>query len=162
LEIDISCARNHPGTEGAMIRFRATQIVQALALAGLLAGCQHSSAGKATEIGTPGMVATEETLDRQNVTRVEELLEGRFAGVRVFRHPGGIRVEIRGATSITGNNQPLYILDGMPLDVGSNGALLGINPNDIARIEVLKDIGSTAFYGVRGANGVVLITSKRE
>ena len=91
--------------------------------------------------------------------RVEELFVGRFPGVRVVAAPGGIQVRIRGQSSINGPNTPLYILDGMPYEA-SNG-LLSINPHDVAKIEVLKDIGQTAFYGVRGANGVVVITTKR-
>ena len=91
--------------------------------------------------------------------RLEELFVGRFPGVRVVAAPGGISVRIRGQSSIHGNNAPLYILDGMPYDA-PNG-LISINPQDVAKIEILKDIGSTAYYGVRGANGVVLITTKR-
>jgi TonB-dependent SusC/RagA subfamily outer membrane receptor len=92
---------------------------------------------------------------------VEELFEGRFPGVRVTAVPGqGIAVRIRGATSVNGSNEPLYVVDGFPLATSSDG-LLALNPSDIARIEVLKDPGSTAEYGMRGANGVVLITTKR-
>jgi TonB-dependent SusC/RagA subfamily outer membrane receptor len=94
-------------------------------------------------------------------TRVEELFVGRFPGVRVFYTPGqGISVRVRGSTSVMGSNEPLYILDGFPIEPGSGG-LITINPSDIAKIEILKDAGSTAAYGVRGANGVVVITSKR-
>jgi TonB-dependent SusC/RagA subfamily outer membrane receptor len=101
-------------------------------------------------------------LDQQRpVAQAEELLEGRFAGVRVQRVPGGIVVRIRGATSVMGSEEPLYVVDGMEMAPGPGGALMGINPADIARIEVLKDIGSTSAYGVRGANGVVLITTRR-
>ncbi|HEX2202612.1 MAG TPA: TonB-dependent receptor plug domain-containing protein [Longimicrobium sp.] len=96
------------------------------------------------------------------VRSAEEMLEGRFAGVRVVRVPGGIAVRIRGATSVEGSNDPLYVVDGMPIEPGPGGALTGINPADITRIEVLKDIGSTSLYGVRGANGVVLISTRRQ
>jgi len=96
-----------------------------------------------------------------SVTSVEELFAGRFPGVRVLYTPGqGIAVRVRGATSITGSNDPLYVVDGFPMDAGPGG-LLAINPYDIARIEILKDAGSIAEYGVRGANGVVLIKTKR-
>jgi TonB-dependent starch-binding outer membrane protein SusC len=95
------------------------------------------------------------------VTRVEELFAGRFPGVRVLYTPGqGIAVRVRGATSITGSNDPLYVVDGFPMEPGPGG-LLSINPYDIAGIEVLKDAGSIAEYGMRGANGVVLIKTKR-
>ena len=69
-------------------------------------------------------------------------------------------VRIRGGSSIQGNNEPLYIIDGIPIEPGPNGSLTGINPNDIASIEVLKDAASTTLYGVRGANGVIIIKTK--
>jgi TonB-dependent SusC/RagA subfamily outer membrane receptor len=95
------------------------------------------------------------------IGRVEELLVGRFPGVQVLTVRGqGIAVRIRGSSSIYGNQEPLYVLDGVPM-AQSPGGLLNINPADVARIEVLKDIGSISMYGIRGANGVVLITTKR-
>jgi TonB-dependent SusC/RagA subfamily outer membrane receptor len=95
------------------------------------------------------------------VTSVEELFAGRFPGVRVLYTPGqGIAVRVRGSTSINGTNEPLYVVDGFPMEAGPGG-LLAINPYDIAGIEVLKDAGSIAEYGMRGANGVVLIKTKR-
>jgi TonB-dependent SusC/RagA subfamily outer membrane receptor len=91
---------------------------------------------------------------------MEELFVGRFPGVEVFRAPGGgISIRIRGQNTVTGSNEPLYIIDGTRVQSG-NGGLLFLDPQEIARIEVLKDIGSTAFWGARGANGVILITTK--
>jgi TonB-dependent SusC/RagA subfamily outer membrane receptor len=91
--------------------------------------------------------------------RAEELL-ARFPGVEVRQAPGGgVSVRIRGSSSL-GNAEPLYVIDGMVVDQLGSG-LLGINPTEIARIEVLKDAAATAFYGMRGSNGVVVITSKR-
>jgi TonB-dependent SusC/RagA subfamily outer membrane receptor len=104
---------------------------------------------------------TAEDWKGQTASSAEELMTGRFAGVQVYRVGGGIAVRIRGATSLNGSTEPLYVVDGMTIDPGPGGALQGINPNDIERIEVLKDIGSTAQYGVRGANGVIVITTKR-
>ena len=102
-------------------------------------------------------------LENTKVAQPEELLAGRFAGVRVMRlSDGNIAVRIRGGTSVVGSNEPLYVLDGMPIEPGPAGSLAGINPNDIVKIEVLKDIGATALYGVRGANGVVLITTRHD
>lgn len=95
------------------------------------------------------------------VVRAEELLVGRFPGVEVLPIPGGgVSVRIRGTTSVSLSTEPLYVIDGMPINAEPGGALKWLAPQDIARIEVLKDIGSTAFYGVRGANGVILITTK--
>jgi TonB-dependent SusC/RagA subfamily outer membrane receptor len=105
--------------------------------------------------------ATDSQWTGQSVGRAEELLAGRFPGVEVYRAPGGIAVRIRGSTSVYGSNEPLYVVDGMPIDPGPGGALVGINPADIEKIEVLKDAGSTAQWGVRGANGVIVIKTKR-
>ena len=93
-------------------------------------------------------------------SHVEEFLEGRMPGVDVVRQGGGFRVLIRGMGSITASSEPLYVIDGLPLTSGTGG-MLGISPNDVARIDVLKDAGSTAIYGSRGANGVILITTRR-
>lgn len=90
----------------------------------------------------------------------QEALQGRLSGVDVKRasnKPGSdLTIEIRGANSIGGNTQPLYVLDGIPV---SN--INDINPADIERIDVLKDASSTAIYGSRGANGVVIVTTKK-
>jgi TonB-dependent SusC/RagA subfamily outer membrane receptor len=103
-------------------------------------------------------------LSNQRVARVEELLRGRIAGVEVIPLPNGdFSLRIRNASSNGGNAAPLIVLDGMPLPRGGGigSALSGIAPDDIARIEVLKDAGSAAAYGSEGVNGVVLITTKR-
>ncbi|HEY6157262.1 MAG TPA: TonB-dependent receptor plug domain-containing protein [Gemmatimonadales bacterium] len=99
------------------------------------------------------------------VTRVEEMLRG-VAGLDVTRLPdGGYQLRIRGHRSIRGNpgdDDPLVVIDGIPISreaVGS--ALAALTPGDVARIEVLKDAGATGFYGSRGANGVIVITTKR-
>ena len=94
------------------------------------------------------------------VTNVAELLQGRVAGVEVSnRGTGPASIRIRGATSFMGDAEPLVVLDGMPLTVGA--PLTGISPQDIRRIDVLKDAGSTAIYGSRGMNGVIVITTKK-
>lgn len=98
--------------------------------------------------------------ENQPITRVDNILSGRAAGVQVAANsgaPGGnIKIRIRGANSITGNNQPLIVIDGV---IGADMQL--INPTDIQSMEVLKDASATAIYGSRGANGVVLITTKK-
>jgi TonB-linked SusC/RagA family outer membrane protein len=112
---------------------------------------------------------------------ISEALQGKLAGVNIVTNtgePGGaITFNIRGMTSITGSNQPLIVIDGQPIEssfgatyagTGLDGGadippadpLAALNTNDIASIEVLKDASSTAIYGSRGANGVVLITTK--
>jgi TonB-linked SusC/RagA family outer membrane protein len=95
------------------------------------------------------------------VTGLDQALQGRMAGVQVTQNsgePGGsVSVRIRGVGSITSGSEPLYVVDGIPL----TGGLNAINPNDIERIDVLKDAASAAIYGSRGTNGVVLVTTKR-
>ncbi len=95
------------------------------------------------------------------ITNTQQALQGRIAGVDVMQagsKPGTQpRVVIRGRRSFNASNDPLYVLDGIPLATGTGD----INPNDVASMEVLKDASATAIYGARGANGVVLITSKR-
>lgn len=105
----------------------------------------------------------ERTLDQQRVQRVEELLMGRLAGVTVVRRANGdFSVRIRGASSFYGSTEPLWVVDDMPVMATSfYSAVAGLNPQDIERIDVLKDAGATAVYGSRGANGVILIKTKR-
>ena len=97
----------------------------------------------------------------QPVKRVEDILLGRTPGVEVTTlsgmPSGGIKVRVRGTTSINKSSEPLYVIDGI---VSSSG-LEGINPADIQSVEVLKDASATAIYGSRGANGVVLVTTRR-
>ena len=102
----------------------------------------------------------------------ESALQGRAAGVSVTQQNGklgqGISLRIRGSASVTAGNEPLYVIDGIPLqnaDLSSNGAttnsLTDINTNDIESIEILKDASAAAIYGSRASNGVVLITTKK-
>ncbi len=110
------------------------------------------------------------SVDKVNVTDMqkapvrsfEEALAGRSAGVQVNSSDGqpgsAINVTVRGYNSITQGNGPLYIIDGFPIEGGNNNV---INPSDIESMEVLKDASATAIYGARGANGVIIITTKR-
>jgi TonB-dependent SusC/RagA subfamily outer membrane receptor len=103
-----------------------------------------------------------ENQSHPRVTRVEELFQGRLPGVQVVQMGGGYSVRIRGATTLMGDGEPLYVIDGVPLsNVMPGRALDGINPADVARIDVLKDAGSAAIYGSKAANGVILITTRR-
>ena len=93
---------------------------------------------------------------------MEELFSGRFPGVEVSKAAGGgISIRIRGSNTILGSSDPLYIIDGARVQSGPGG-LLFLDPNDIVKIEVLKDIGSTSIYGSEGANGVILITTRNK
>lgn len=109
----------------------------------------------------------------------DQMLNGKIAGVQVIQNSaepgGGISVRVRGASSINAGTSPLYVIDGLPLDnstaVSGSGAefnassapknpLSSINPEDIESIEILKDASATAIYGARGANGVIMVTTK--
>ena len=104
---------------------------------------------------------SQEDITALPVNDVQQIMQGRAPGVQVIQNShspgGGLSVRIRGANSILGGNEPLYVVDGFIGGVGLNS----INPNDIESIEILKDASATAIYGSRGANGVVIITTKR-
>lgn len=124
--------------------------------------------------GSVSSVQSEDLQQEANVN-LQTALRGRAAGVTVQQASGtpgaGVNVRVRGSTSINASNQPLYVIDGVPLisgsfsQVGVGGqninALADLNPNDIESIEVLKDASTAAIYGNRAANGVVLITTKK-
>jgi len=108
-----------------------------------------------------------EALTKNNTASVDGALQGLTAGVSVTSNNatpgGGVSVRIRGAGGVNGS-EPLYVVDGFPISVGGNensSPLSSINPQDIKSITVLKDAASSAIYGTRAANGVVLITTKR-
>ena len=115
-----------------------------------------------------------EQLEQNRAATLESLLQGQVAGVVVTESAepgGGIGISIRGTNSMLGGTQPLYVLDGIPINPvadaegngnsgGTQSSLSFINPNDIEKMEILKDAAATAVYGARGANGVVLITTK--
>jgi TonB-dependent SusC/RagA subfamily outer membrane receptor len=84
----------------------------------------------------------------------------RFPGVTVTRTSNGIAIRIRGATSLRGSNEPLYVIDGMRIRPGPDGSLAGLDPHDIEMIQVLKDAVSMVTYGGDAANGVIVIKTK--
>ncbi|TLX75773.1 TonB-dependent receptor [Labilibacter sediminis] len=103
-----------------------------------------------------------ENIEDNASASVDEMLQGRLAGVRLSKAEGApgqaMTFEIRGSNSITGNSDPLYIVDGFPIDDPTY--ITTIAPEDIERIDILKDASATAIYGSRGSNGVVIITTK--
>ena len=130
--------------------------------------------------GAVSSVSTE-SLQRAPIASLDQVLQGNAPGVQVTSASatpgGGISIRIRGTSSITGNSEPLYVIDGFPVEndpeavspgnggratasVASN-PLASLNPGDIESLEVLKDASATAIYGARGANGVVIITTRR-
>lgn len=142
----------------------------------------YGTVRKSDLTGAVSQIKTDD-VKRAATTSLDQMLQGRAAGVVVTQTSaapgGGLQVRVRGTNSINGGNDPLYVVDGVPLNIdnnsntafntryaGGNGGtqlntLASINPNDIESIEILKDASATAIYGSRGANGVVLITTKK-
>lgn len=116
-----------------------------------------------------------EVISKLPVTGIDQALQGQAAGVQVITNSGtpggGVSIRVRGPSSITASNQPLYVVDGIPINTGNyaqlgaggqgTNAISDLNPTDIASIEILKDAAAASIYGSRGSNGVVLITTKR-
>jgi TonB-dependent starch-binding outer membrane protein SusC len=116
-----------------------------------------------------------ENLQSMPVKTIDGVLQGQAPGLQVNQNSGtpggGMSVRVRGNSSINAGNQPLFVIDGIPVTTGNFGAvsmggqginaLSDLNPNDIESVTILKDASATAIYGARGANGVVLITTKR-
>jgi len=120
----------------------------------------YGTTTKKSFTGTASVVSSE-NIDAKAVSNVAQALMGEASGVSVTRtngRPGsGATIRIRGFSSIQGNSSPLYVVDGVPFTGGINS----INPNDIATTTILKDASATAIYGSRGANGVIVLTTKK-
>ncbi|WP_448636244.1 SusC/RagA family TonB-linked outer membrane protein [Pedobacter panaciterrae] len=128
----------------------------------------YGTAKKSDLTGAVGTVKAE-TLQERPASSLNQSLSGRVSGVNVSSNsgrPGGrASIRIRGASSLSVSNNPLYVIDGVILNAvdlkNGSSPIDYINPSDIASIEVLKDASSTAIYGARGANGVIMVTTKR-
>jgi len=142
-------------------------VLSGVLLVGLTLGCGHVKP-PVNDMPDPsptrpltGTVVTSDDMDQTPNQPIERLLQAHVPGVSITRTPDGwLSVRIRGATTINGATEPLFIIDGLPIQAGSGGSLVGINPNDIASIEVLKDAADLAFYGLRGSNGVIIVKTK--
>ena len=151
-----------------------------LAIAAFLAGCGRSGGdpspgptptdrarpeGARTAGQTSSISAIEgEDMRQAGSQRIEEFLNGRVPGLQVLRDEAGkYQLRIRGASSLgNSDEEPLLIIDGMPVAQGGNSeALRVLDTRDVARVEVLKDASQTAMYGSRGANGVLIIRTRR-
>ncbi|HXD77042.1 MAG TPA: TonB-dependent receptor [Puia sp.] len=139
----------------------------------------YGSVRKSDVTGALASVKGDELM-KTNPVNLQQGLQGRVAGVQVLQNDGapgaGISIQIRGANSFLGGTEPLYVVDGIPFNADNSSAtpnslepnevqtinaLSFLNPSDIESVEVLKDASATAIYGSRGANGVVLITTKK-
>ena len=121
----------------------------------------YGTATKSSFTGSASMVKAE-TIENRVATNVTSALAGTTPGVQIISSSGdptsnGGTIRIRGIGSMSASNNPLYIVDGMPYD----GSISDINPNDVESMSVLKDAAASAIYGARGANGVILITTKK-
>jgi len=132
------------------------------ALLALVAGCASGPRPAPSSAPGGGQVATADEIAQAPNEPIEKYLAARSAGVVVGRSAeGNLTLRIRGGASSTyGNNAPLYIVDGVPFAPSSDGGLSGLNPYDIQSIRVLKDATDITMYGVRGANGVIVIKTK--
>ncbi len=126
-----------------------------------------AACGQATAHAPPPSPAAPTTLTAEEIERrgagktVGSLLQGSISGVIVEQTgDGNIAVRIRGPSSFYSVNEPLYVIDGAVFTPGRNGGLTGVNPHDIESIHVLKNPADVAIYGMRGANGVIVIKTK--
>ncbi len=137
--------------------------LQAAVLAAVVAGCSQNKKVPAA----PGPSVREDGVTADDIARtpsqpIEQQLMAKVPGILVTRTASGdVAILIRGGSSAYGNNDPLYVVDGMTVQPGSGGGLSGISPYDIASIQVLKDAASLAMYGSRGANGVIIVKTKQ-
>lgn len=125
-----------------------------------------------SDIATAVSTVNIDDIKKSGSTQTLEALQGKVSGLQILPTDGslsgGVTFRMRGINSITGGTQPLFVIDGVPMPVAepetsgiSNNPLMGLNPNDIASMEVLKDAAAAAIYGAKGSNGVILITTKR-
>lgn len=124
---------------------------------------------KKTELtGAVSSISAQEIMQSGAIS-VDQALQGRIAGLQMTQNTGipggGTSIQIRGLGSVNSSNEPIYIIDGVIIDaqtgVYTQNAISSLNPNDVESIDVLKDASATAIYGARGANGVIIITTKR-
>ena len=132
-----------------------TEVIQEVVVTG------YGTVAKGAYAGSAQAVKAED-IEKKNPSDITKALSGEVAGVQVVTssgQPGTVAgIRIRGIGSISANSSPLYVVDGIPLDAGS---ISSIDPGDIASTTILKDATATSLYGSRGANGVVLITTKK-
>ena len=131
-------------------------------LAVVLAGVTACASGRSGGVPATKPTATADDIERNRGEPIEKVLQSKAPGLLVTRTAnGGIAVQIRGVSSVYGSNEPLYVIDDVPLAPGPGGALNGVNPYDIESITVLKDPADIGVYGMRGANGVIVIKMKK-
>lgn len=173
---------SYTGYSSQTVNLEASNVVNiALSAGTLLEEVVVVGYGSVRKRDATGAVASfgEDEFNRGVITSPEQLLQGRAAGVQITNASGepgaGMNIRIRGTSSVRSNNSPLFVVDGVPLDgrditsssetvdfgnASQRNPLNFLNPDDIEKIDILKDASAAAIYGSRGANGVVLITTK--
>ncbi len=130
----------------------------------LLGACSHkqSDAARESRPQASGIVITAEDIQRSPGMSLEQLLLNRVPGLTLTRGANGRPIlHLRGESTILGEEEPLVVVDGIPLGPNPAGNLAAIDPHDIATVQVLRDAAATAVYGIRGANGVIIIRTKQ-
>ena len=113
-------------------------------------------------VGSVSVIDGDSARKGGTMTSMADMLEGRVPGLEVRRLSGGaMTLRIRGSRSLLAGGEPLLVVDGIPVEGAAGSVLADMDPRDVQRIEVLKDAGSLAAYGSRGANGVLLVTMKK-
>ncbi len=143
------------------VRLTAGKVLEEVVVIGYGVAKKEDVTGSVTQV-------TAKSFNEGPVNTPEQLIVGRVAGVQVTPSGGapggGASIRIRGGSSLSANNDPLFVIDGVPVDAGIAGSqnpLNTINPNDIESFTVLKDASATAIYGSRASNGVIIITTKQ-
>lgn len=130
----------------------------------LLISCSHRQAAPDSQAAAlpPGTVLTADDIRRSPGQSLEQLLLARVPGLTVERRAdGGSKLILRGKNTIVGDDEPLFVVNGIPLGAAVGGNLSAINIHDIETVQVLRDAAATSAYGVRGGNGVIIIRTKQ-
>ena len=142
------------------MKFMSLQILPLVFLFAFLFITACSSSKGVEEVDDPNVI-TEDEIHETNAVSLNELIARRAPGVSIEETPDGrINVVIRGRNTFTGDETPLYVVDGIPVDPMADGSLPGVVISEIEKIEVLKSPAETARWGMRGANGVIMVTTK--
>jgi TonB-dependent SusC/RagA subfamily outer membrane receptor len=143
---------------GTMTSSLSRAAISLCAIIGVATGCGSGNSSAETK---PRPMVTAEDID-QNGQSIEAVLQAMAPGALVSRtSDGGISIQIRGPASFSGSSEPLYVIDDVALQPGPYGGLVGVNPHDIQSIDILMRPEDTAIYGLRGANGVIVIHTKK-
>ena len=143
------------------MRNASTILVHAGLVATVLTACSHGARPKGSSAPAHDADVTAEDMRTSPERSIEQQLMAKVPGITVSRtSSGALAIKIRGGSSLYGNNNPLYVVDGLAVEAGPEGEMPGINPYDIDSIKVLKDTEAMTMYGSRGANGVIVIKTK--